>query len=203
MRAATEGDRRRLDEAALAILFDDAHTHVWWLDRAVPDALLREIYARARLAPTSANCQPLRIRFVRTLEAKRRLEPCLSEGNRRQTMSAPVTAIFAYDLQFYDHLPRLFPQEDARSWFAGNEAAIKSTAFRNGTLQAAYFILAARAFGLDCGPMSGFDNKAVDRAFFPDGRFKSNFLCNLGYGDPAKQRARNPRLDFEEACAIL
>jgi 3-hydroxypropanoate dehydrogenase len=155
------------------------------------------------MAPTSGNCCPMRVLFLRSREAKERLKPALSAGNLVQTMSAPVTAIIGYDLQFHDYLPRLYAASDARRWFVGSEALIRETAFRNGSLQGAYFILAARAVGLDCGPMSGFDNAKVDAEFFPDGRIKSNFLCNLGYGDGGRMRPRDARLEFDEACKIL
>ena len=155
------------------------------------------------MAPTSANSSPARIVFLRSPAAKERLRPALSTGNLAKTMKAPVTAIIAYDMAFYELLPRLFPQDDARSWFAGKDETIRLTAFRNGSLQGAYFILAARALGLDCGPMSGFDNAKVDAEFFPDGRVRSNFLINLGRGDGKALRPRNPRLDFAEACTIL
>jgi len=164
--------------------------------------VLRELYELMKWGPTSANLSPARILFLRTKEAKERLRPALMAGNVEKTMAAPVTAIVAYDTEFYETLPTLFPHTDARSWFAGKPALIESTAFRNGTLQGAYMIIAARALGLDCGPMSGFDNARVDAAFFPDGKWKSNFLCNLGYGDPASVKPRNPRLSFEEACRI-
>lgn len=194
-----------LDHGALATLFTAARTHSHWLDEPVEDELLRRIYELARMGPTSANCNPMRIVFVRSEAAKRRLFPALDEGNRAKTMAAPLTAIIAYDTQFYEHLPRLYPQADAKSWFAGPQKAqaAATAAFRNGTLQGAYFMLAARALGLDCGPMSGFDNAQVDREFFPDGRCKSNFLCNLGYGDAAKLRPRNPRFEFDEVCSIV
>lgn len=171
----------------------------------VDDALLKRAYELARMGPTSANCSPMRIVFIKSREAKERLMPTLMEGNRKKTMAAPATAIIGYDSEFYELLPRLFPQADARSWFAGpgKEEVAAATAFRNGSLQGAYFMLAARSIGLDCGPMSGFDNAAVDREFFPGGRVKSNFICNLGYGDPAKLFPRNPRLAFEEACSIV
>jgi 3-hydroxypropanoate dehydrogenase len=168
----------------------------------VPESLLRRVYELARMGPTSANCSPMRVVFVTTPEGKARLRPALSPGNLDKTMAAPVTAILANDTRFYDELPRLFPHADARSWFAGNEALIEVTAMRNGTLQGAYLMLAARALGLDCGPMSGFDNGKVDAEFFPEGRHKSNFLCNLGYGDPSKLFPRSPRLDFDEACRM-
>ncbi|MHB1216968.1 MAG: malonic semialdehyde reductase [Alphaproteobacteria bacterium] len=193
----------RVTDKDLGIIFRDARTLRRWAGRPVSDEILRVAYDLMKLAPTSANCSPARIVFVRSPEAKTRLKPSLSAGNLEQTMTAPVTAIFAYDTLFYDHLPRLFPQADARSWFAGDAKAAETTALRNGSLQAAYFMLAARALGLDCGPMSGFDNAKVDAAFFPDGRVKSNFLCNLGYGDRTGLPPRNPRLSFEETCAIV
>lgn len=193
-----------VDSRALDALFLQARTHNGWLDAPVGEALLRQIWDLARMGPTSANCSPMRIVFVRSPEAKRRLLPALMEGNRAKTQAAPITALFGNDSSFYDLLPKLFPHADARSWFAGSgkEAVAETTAFRNGTLQAAYFMLAARALGLDCGPMSGFDNALVDREFFPGGRIKSNFICNLGYGDPAALFPRSPRLGFEEACTI-
>jgi 3-hydroxypropanoate dehydrogenase len=191
-----------IDPNALDQLFFEAHTHRYWQPRVVEDATLEAAYRIARMAPTSANCSPMRILFVKSPAAKERLRPALIESNLRQTMAAPVTAIIAYDLEFYELLPKLYPPADARSWFVGNDKAIRETAFRNGSLQGAYFIVAARAVGLDCGPMSGFDNAKVDAAFFPDGRWKSNFLCNLGYGDPAKVSPRSPRLEFAEACRI-
>lgn len=191
-----------LDEAALDTLFRSARTHNAWRDRPVPEELLEAVWDLARMGPTSANCSPARIVFVVTAAAKARLEPCLSKGNRAKTMAAPATAIIGYDLDFPDRLPRLFPHTDARSWFAGNEPLIETTAFRNGTLQGAYLILAARALGLDCGPMSGFDNAMVDRAFFAGSRIRSNFLCNLGYGDFKGVHTRSPRLSFAEACRV-
>ncbi len=193
----------RIAASALNQIFLEAHTHRHWLDRPVEDATLEAAYALARMAPTSANCSPMRIVFVKSAAAKARLEPALSRGNLRQTMAAPATAIIAHDMQFYDLLPKLYPPADARSWFVGNDEAIRVTAFRNGSLQGAYFIIAARAVGLDCGPMSGFDNARLDAEFFPDGRWRSNFLCNLGYGDPAKISPRTPRLEFAEACRVL
>jgi 3-hydroxypropanoate dehydrogenase len=194
-----------VDPTTLDTLFLHARTHSFWLDRPVDDALLRRAYEIARMAPTSANCSPMRIVFVKSRQAKERLLPTLMEGNREKTMAAPVTAVLGNDSEFYEHLPRLFPHADARSWFAGPENAqvAATTAFRNGTLQGAYFMLAARALGLDCGPMSGFDNAAVDKEFFPDGKVKSNFLCNLGYGDPAQLFPRSPRFEFGEVCSIV
>jgi len=192
-----------LDEAALRQLFLDARTHIAWRDAPVDEATLRRLWDLARMPPTSANCQPVRVVFVTSAAAKEKLRPALMPGNVDKTMAAPVTAIIGHDMAFHEELPRLFPHADARSWFAGNEALIEQTAFRNGTLQGAYLMLAARALGLDCGPMSGFDAAKVDAAFFPEGRVKTNFLCNIGYGDPAALMPRNPRLAFDEACAIV
>lgn len=193
----------RLTDDALRQLFFDARTHNAWLQKEVPDGLLRELVETLRWAPTSANCSPARFVFVKSKEAKARLAPLLSEGNRDKTMAAPVTAIIGHDMAFYDHLPRLFPHTDARSWFAGKPAHIETTAFRNGSLQAAYLILAARALGLDCGPMSGFDNAAVDREFFAGTAIRSNILCNLGHGDPAGLKPRSPRFDFADIAEIV
>ncbi|MDI1436626.1 malonic semialdehyde reductase [Polyangium sorediatum] len=193
----------RLDDEALDQLFRNARTHNGWIERPVEDDVLREIYDLAKMAPTSANCSPMRVVFVKSAEAKARLLGVVSAGNQEKTRTAPVTAIIATDRRFYDELPKLFPHTDARSWFVGNEAHAEKTAFRNGTLQGAYFMLAARALGLDVGPMSGFDNDKLDREFFPDGRYASNFLVNLGYGDSAKLFPRNPRFTFDEACTIL
>jgi 3-hydroxypropanoate dehydrogenase len=187
----------------LDLMFLNGRTHSAWLDKPVEDDLLRQAYDLAKMAPTSANCCPMRITFVKSPEAKAILKPCLAEGNLDKTMTAPVTAIIGYDLEFYEQLPKLFPHTDARSWFIGKAAYIQDTAFRNGTLQAAYFMLAARALGLDCGPMSGFDNAAVDKAFFPHSAIRSNFLCNLGYGDPSQLFPCSPRLPFDEICKIL
>lgn len=193
---------QKMDASSLDQLFRAAHTQRQWLDQPVPDALLREAYALARLAPTSANCQPLRIHFLRGAAAKEKLRPCLSKSNVPQTMAAPVTAIFAADLAFHEFLPRLYPQADARSWFTGSEAMIRCTAELNATLQAGYFMLAARSLGLEVGPMGGFDRARTDAAFFAGSSWQSLFLCNLGYGDPAGYRPRNARLDFSEACRI-
>lgn len=192
-----------LDNAALAQLFTEARTHNGWTDRPVPDDLLRRAVEIAKWGPTSANCSPMRVVFVRTAEAKVRLEPALSQGNREKTMAAPATAIIAYDLNFPHHLPRLYPAADAKSWFLGNDALIAQTAFRNGTLQAAYLILSLRSLGLDTGPMSGFDNSKVDAEFFPDGAVKSNFLINIGYGDESKLYPRGPRFSFDEIASII
>lgn len=186
-------------------IFLEARTHHYWQPRAVEPALLQQAWDMARMAPTSANCSPLRVVFAESAAAKEQLRPALIDSNVRQVMSAPVTAIFAYDTEFYELLPRLYPPADARSWFVGpqNAAAAKETAFRNGSLQAAYFMLALRALDLDCGPMSGFNQDKVNAAFFPDGRWKANFLCNIGYGDKAKLHARSPRLDFNEVAKFI
>ncbi|MGN2248219.1 malonic semialdehyde reductase [Frateuria sp. GZRR35] len=192
-----------LSEAALDQLFRTARTYNAFLPTPVEDELLRRVYALAKFGPTSANSSPMRVVFVKSDAAKQRLSPHLSEGNRAKTMAAPVTAIVASDHAFYERLPELFPHADARSWFVGNQALIDTTAFRNATLQGAYLIMAARAVGLDCGPMSGFDNAGVDEAFFQGTTVKSNFLINLGYGDASRDLfPRSPRLSFEQACTI-
>jgi 3-hydroxypropanoate dehydrogenase len=193
----------QLDDRSLDILFREAHTHTVWLDKPVSEALIQQIYDLLKWAPTSANSSPARFVFVRSAAAKQRLLPAMSPGNVEKTRTAPVTAIVAYDTEFYEKLPKLFLHADARSWFAGNQPLIDITAFRNGTLQGAYLIIAARALGLDAGPMSGFDNAKVDKEFFPGGKVKSNFVVNLGYGDHAKIHPRNPRLPFAEAAQIL
>jgi 3-hydroxypropanoate dehydrogenase len=189
-------------EPSVRRLFLDARTHAAWTDRPVADATLRELYETLRWGPTAANCSPLRIVFVRGREAKERLRPALSPGNVEKTMAAPVTAILAHDLGFPDTLPRLFPHADARSWYAGNEPYIRETAFRNAAIQGGYFIVAARALGLDCGPMSGFDASKIDAAFFAGTTWRANFLCNLGYGDASRLHPRGPRLSFDDACRI-
>jgi 3-hydroxypropanoate dehydrogenase len=194
-----------LDDNALDKILRDARTHNGWLPKPVTDDQLRAIHELMRWGPTSANSQPARIVFVRTREGREKLRPALSAGNTEKTMSAPVTAIVAYDTQFYEHLPKHFPHDQtAITWFKseGKEAVATATAFRNGTLQGAYLIVAARALGFDCGAMSGFNNAVVDEAFFPDGRFRSNFLCNIGYGDASKVFARSPRMTFDEACTL-
>jgi 3-hydroxypropanoate dehydrogenase len=192
-----------ISENALDQLFRKARTHNGWLPKPVSVDLLKKVYDLARFGPTSANTSPARFVFVTTPQAKERLKPALSSTNVEKTMAAPVTVIVAWDTEFYEKLPKLFPHVDARAWFAGNPAMIHESAFRNSSLQGAYFILAARALGLDCGPMSGFDAEKVNAEFFPDGKWKANFLCNLGYGDPTKLLPRNPRLEFEEACRVL
>ncbi len=193
----------RLDTATLNQLFFDARSHNAWQPRDVTDGTLRELVDLMKWAPTSANCSPARIVFVKSAEAKARLKPLLMDGNVEKTMAAPVTAIIGHDLKFYDHLPKLFPHADARSWFAGNDDFANTSAFRNGTLQGGYFILAARALGLDCGPMSGFNNAGVDAEFFGGTDVTSNFLCNLGTGDPAGLFPRSPRFAFDEIAKII
>ena len=195
-----------IDAKALDVLFRAARTQNGFLDTPVSGEQLRQIYDVMKWGPTTQNSQPMRIVFVRSKEAKEKLAPALSPGNLDKTMRAPVTAIIAYDSRFYEHLPRNFPNNPAaRNNYEGEEkrAHVERTALRNSSLQGAYFILAARALGLDCGPMSGFDNAKIDAAFFPDGRYKSNFLINLGHGDPSKVFPRNPRFEFDEACKIL
>lgn len=191
-----------LDDQALDVIFRKARTHNGFTGQ-VTDAQLRALYELMRFGPTTMNTQPARFVFLRSKEAKEKLRPALSPGNLDKTMAAPVTAIVAFDLRFYEFLPKSFPNNpNAKANFEGKDAVNQIVALRNGSLQGAYFIIAARALGLDTGPMSGFDNAKVDAAFFPDGRWKSNFLCNLGMGDPAKIFPRNPRLSFEEACRI-
>jgi 3-hydroxypropanoate dehydrogenase len=189
--------------AALQQAFLDARTQNAWQPKDVPDSLLRQLVDTAKMGPTSANCQPARFVFVKSKEAKQRLKPFLSEGNRDKTMQAPVCAIVGYDLEFYEHLPKLFPHTDARSWYAGKPKKIEETAFRNGSLQGGYLIIAARLLGLDCGPMSGFDNAGVDAEFFTGTSVRSNFQCNLGYGDPSVLKPRSPRLSFDEMAKIV
>lgn len=194
----------QLGEEALDLLFHEARSHGHWLDKPVSDETLRALYNLMKWGPTSMNGNPVRILFLRTPEAKQRLLPSLSSGNVEKTMSAPVTAIIAYDLHFYEQLPKLFPHYPAaRDMFAGAPALAEATAKRNATLQGGYFILAARALGLDCGPMSGFDNAKVDEEFFAAGQIRSDFLCNLGYADRSQVYPRNPRLDFDQVCQLL
>jgi 3-hydroxypropanoate dehydrogenase len=188
------------------LIFRNARTQNGWQAKPVSDAQLRELYDLMKWAPTTMNASPARIVFLRSREAKERLKPALSPGNVDKTMAAPVTAIIGYDSQFYELLPKLFPHnQNARAIFAGddNKAHAETTAFRNGSMQGGYFILAARSIGLDCGPMSGFNNAKVDVEFFAGTGIKSNFLCNLGYGDASKVMPRNPRLAFDEACKLL
>ena len=194
----------RIDQAALDQLLLNARTQNGWLPTPVSDDELRQIYAIMRMGPTSANSSPARILFLRTPEAKARLLPALSPGNVDKTKQAPVTAIIGYDTRFYELLPKLFPHRpEMKIPYEANAKLAETVAFRNGTLQGAYFMLAARAVGLDVGGMSGFDNAKVDAEFFADGRVKSNFLCNVGHGDPSKVMVKLPRLEFEEACTVL
>ncbi|SHG25317.1 3-hydroxypropanoate dehydrogenase [Microbulbifer donghaiensis] len=206
-----------ISSEALDQLFREARTHSHWLDKPVSDETLKQLYELMKMGPTSANCCPARIVFVKTKEAKERLRPALNEGNVDKTMAAPVTAIIAHDHKFFEYLPKLFPHAPAREWYVDNAELAATTAFRNGSMQGGYFILAARSLGLDCGPMSGFDNAMVDHEFFsekssapafqqehcPDSHIKSNFLCNLGYGDPKLLYPRGPRFEFAEVCKIL
>lgn len=195
---------RRIDDSSLRQLFLNARTHNGWLDQPVPDGMLRELYDIVKFGPTSMNTQPMRLLFLRTAAARERLRPHLGPANVDKTMAAPVTAIVGHDLAFHEHLPVLFPHRpNAKAMFDGKPPLIEATAFRNGGLQGAYLIIAARALGLDCGPMSGFDNAGVDAEFFGGTQVKSNFLCNLGYGDHSKVFARSPRLDFAAACSLL
>ena len=184
-------------------LFDNARTHNGFSPEAIPQAKLRQLYDLMKWGPTSANTSPARFLFVTTPEAKARLLECMSPGNVEKTRAAPVTVIIGMDMEFYEHLPSLFPHAPARSGFAGNQAMIDSTAFRNSSIQGGYFILAARALGLDCGPMSGFDNAKVDAAFWEGTSVKTNFIVNLGHGDSSKLFTRSPRLTFEQACRIF
>ena len=196
-------NRATLSAEGCDLLFRRARTQNGFLDRPVPVALLRQLYELAKWPPTSANCNPIRIVFLTTPEAKARLEPCLIRGNVEKTRTAPVTAVIGYDREFWRHLPRIFPHKDMQAMYKTNESFAEVTAFRNGTLQGGYFILAARALGLDCGPLSGFDNAAVDKEFFAGTETKSNFLCNLGYGDESKLFTRSPRFQFEEICQVI
>ncbi len=192
------------DDATLDLLLREARSHNKWRDEPVSDETLIALHELLKWGPTSANCSPARFLFLRTPEAKQRLAPALSSGNLEKTMAAPVTVIVAYDPHFYEHLPRLFPHNaDARSWFTSNDTLAAATAFRNGTLQGAYLMIAARALGLDVGPMSGFDNDKVDAEFLAADGWRSNFLCNLGHGDPAGLFPRSPRFDFADACRLL
>ena len=193
-----------VSDECLDQIYRKARTHTLWLDKLVDDALLRQVYDLAKMGPTSANMSPLRIIFVKSREAKERLKPALDAGNVDKTMAAPVTAILGMDIHFFEQLPKLFPHADAKAWFKDlPDNVLEYVALRNSSLQGAYFMLAARALGLDCGPMSGFDNAQVDAAFFAGTTVKSNFLCNLGYGDTNKLYPRSPRLDYEEACKLV
>lgn len=192
-----------LDNNSLDTLWRNARSYNGWLDTEVDDAQLHALYELLKLAPTAANSCPARFVFIKSNEAKARLKPTLAEGNVDKAMSAPVIAIIAYDTEFYNHLPFLFPHTDAKSWYEGNDAKIKETATMNATLQGAYLIMAARSVGLDCGPMGGFDNAALDAEFFADGKYKSLFICALGYGDAASIYPRSPRFEFSTVCSII
>ncbi|HSZ56325.1 MAG TPA: malonic semialdehyde reductase [Tepidisphaeraceae bacterium] len=195
---------RQLHDECLNQIFREARTHNAWLDKPVDDAVLKHAYDLAKMGPTSANMSPMRVVFVKSKEGKQRLKPALDAGNVEKTMAAPVTAIIAMDIHFFEHLPKLFPHADAKVWFKDlPENVLEYIALRNSSLQGGYLILAARSLGLDCGPMSGFNNAKVDAEFFAGTTIKSNFLCNLGYGDLAKLYPRSPRLSFEEACKIV
>ena len=194
---------KRIDDVALDQLFRNARTHNAWLPRPVPQETLQALYDLMKWGPTSANTCPLRIVFAQSRDAKERLAACMNPGNVDKTLQAPVTAVLGMDMEFHEKLPQLFPHTDARSWFAGKPALIESTAFRNSSLQGGYFMLAARAVGLDCGPMSGFNADKVNAEFFPEGKVKVNFVCNLGHGDPAGLLARSPRLRLDVACTIV
>jgi 3-hydroxypropanoate dehydrogenase len=191
-----------LDQAVLVTLFSDARSHNGWLDKPVSQSQLQQLYDLVKWAPTSANCEPARIVFVQS-DARAKLADCMAAGNADKVKAAPVTAIIGMDMAFLDKLPELFPHADARSWFAGNQPLIEATAFRNSSMQGGYFILAARALGLDVGPMSGFDAGKVDAAFFAGTTVKVNFVCSIGHGDASKLFARSPRLSFEDACSVL
>ena len=195
---------KTLSDDGANLLFNEARTHSAWLAKPVDEALLRKLYDLAKMGPTSANMCPLRVVFVTSPEAKAKLKPALDAGNVDKTMSAPVTAIIGMEIKFYEQLPKLFPHADAKAWFKDlPEQVLEYLALRNSSLQGAYFMLAARAVGLDCGPMSGFNNAKVDELFFAGTTSKSNFLCNLGYGDASKLHPRSPRLSFEEACKVV
>lgn len=198
------GAHKILDDQGLDLLFREARTHRKWQDKDVSEVLIKAVYDLMKMGPTEANTCPARFVFVKTPEAKLRLKPHLDAGNVDKTMTAPLTAIIAHDMQFYDQMPKLFPHEPtARSWFAGKEEKIKVVAMRNSSLQAAYLMLAARALGLNCGPMGGFNAEGINKEFFADGQYKVNFLCNIGYGDASALFPRSPRLDFDEACEII
>jgi 3-hydroxypropanoate dehydrogenase len=192
-----------LSDRDLDTLFRKARSYNGWLQKDVSDVLLRALYDLMKFGPTSSNCCPMRVKFVRSEEAKQRLKPHLDEGNVKKTMTAPVTAIIAYDYKFYEYLPRLFPHTDAKSWFEGNRPKIEDTAYKNGTLQGAYLMMAARSLGLDCGPMGGFNRDGVKKEFFGDEDVQVNFICAIGYGDESSIFPRNPRFEFDEVCEII
>lgn len=192
-----------LDKASLATLFTEARTHNGWQNKPVSDELCQQVFDLAKWGATSANCSPARFVFVKSAEQKEKLVACMAPGNQAKVSAAPVTVIIGMDMEFYEQLPKLFPHADARSWFVGNQPMIDATAFRNSSLQGAYFMLAARALGLDCGPMSGFDAAKVNEQFFGGTSVKVNFVCSIGYGDPSKLFGRSPRFDFADACKII
>ena len=194
--------RGKLDDDALDLIFRKARTHNGFQPIAIAEALLREVYDLAKWGPTSANSTPARFLFIVSPEAKAKLAPAMSEGNRAKTLAAPVNLVIGYDTKFYELLPELYPREAARGWFEG-KPDVEITALRNSALQGAYFMIAARSLGLDCGPMSGFDAALINKTFWPDGRIKANFMCNIGYGDEAKVYPRSPRLPFEKACEVV
>ena len=193
----------KFEQQVIDQLFIEARSHNGWQDKPVSDDQLKEIYSLMRMGPTSANSCPARLVFIKSGAAKQQLKSCLDEGNVAKSMSAPVVAIIGMDLEFYEQLPKLFPHTDAKAWFVGKQEKIRETAFRNSSLQGAYFILAVRSLGLDAGPMSGFNSGKLDEIFFPDGKVKSNFICAIGYGDASKLYPRGPRLEFDEACQIV
>lgn len=192
-----------LSQESMDLLFGAARTHNEWLPEPVSDELLHSLFETMKWGPTSANCSPARLIFVKSPEQKKQLASCMAAGNAEKTAKAPVTVIIGMDLAFYEKLPQLFPHADARSWFEGNQALIESTAFRNSSLQGGYLIMAARALGLDCGPMSGFDADKINASFFTGTSTKVNFVCSLGYGDSEKLFPRSPRFAFDEACKIV
>ena len=191
-----------ISQDTLQQLFLDARSHNVWNDKPVSDEQIKQIYDLLKMGPTSANSCPARFVFIKSEKAKQKLKGCLAEGNIEKSMTAPVVAIVAMDMEFYEQLPKLFPHTDARSWYAGKDDKIFDAAFRNSTLQGAYLIMAIRSLGLDAGPMSGFDSEKLDATFFPEGKLKSNFICAFGYGDESKLYPRGPRLDFAEACQL-
>lgn len=192
-----------MSETGIDILFREARTYSAWQNKEIDDGLLHSIYDLLKMAPTSANCSPARFKFIRSDKAKERLKPHLAAGNVDQTMSAPVCVIIANDRKFYEHLPKLYPHTDAKSWFEGYPEKIDEASMLNGSLQGAYLIMAARALGLDCGPMSGFDKAGVKDVFFPDDDVDVNFLCNIGTGDKASLYERSPRFNFDDVCEVL
>ena len=193
----------KLNQAALNTLFLSARSHNGWQQKELPYGIIKQIYDLMKMGPTTANSCPARFVFIQSDDAKQRLKKCLAPGNVEKSMTAPAVAVIAMDMEFYEQLPKLFPHDDARSWFVGNDKKIEENALRNSSLQAAYFMMAARSLGLDCGPMSGLDYDKLNQEFFPDGKVKCNFICAIGYGDESKLFTRLPRLEFNEACQVL